>query len=372
VEFDLRSHTILLTLAGSRAYGLHTEESDVDVKGVCIPPAIYLTGCFKRFDQADKPSHMEPFTSLLSPDLRAAVEHEKLEGTVYAIQKFMKLASDANPNILDVLFCRDSEVLFQTDAGKTLRENREMFISKKAFYTFRGYAKSQLSRILTHRAWLLSPVETKPQRADFGLSEDKRSLRTYRESKSAIRKRMDQWAWDFGDLPDSEIIRLKSVLSDTVADMVTSDSDEWARAGRSLGMTDELLEKLQAERAYDQAMQNWKQYQDWKRRRNPKRAAMEAESGYDRKHAMHLVRLYRTGAELLSTGKVNIWREDRDELLAVRNGAYSYDEMMSLVKKEDDTLQELVRTNVCVVPNKPDREKIEQLCSRLVLQSLSV
>lgn len=32
-----------------------------------------------------------------------------IEGTVYALSKFCKLAMDGNPNILDVLFCRNSE-----------------------------------------------------------------------------------------------------------------------------------------------------------------------------------------------------------------------------------------------------------------------
>lgn len=58
------------------------------------------------------------------------------------------------------------------------------------------------------------------------------------------------------------------------------------------------------------------------------RAELEAQHGYDTKHAMHLVRLLRMGEEILSTGRVNVRREDADELMAIRKGALSYDQLL--------------------------------------------
>lgn len=58
MDFDLKKHTVLLVVAGSRAYGTFTPTSDVDVKGVAIPPEEYRLGYLHRFEQADKPSHM--------------------------------------------------------------------------------------------------------------------------------------------------------------------------------------------------------------------------------------------------------------------------------------------------------------------------
>lgn len=132
MEFDLIKHTVLLTVAGSRAYGLHTEESDIDIKGVAIPPKRYYYGYLFNFPQADKASHMEVFHDYFSDSEKAIIKKTKLEGSVYEISKFVKLAADANPNILDVLFCRDEEVKHQTEIGKVLRENRDLFISAKA------------------------------------------------------------------------------------------------------------------------------------------------------------------------------------------------------------------------------------------------
>lgn len=43
--FDLRAHAILLVVPGSRAFGVHTDASGVDVTGIAIPPAGYFDGC---------------------------------------------------------------------------------------------------------------------------------------------------------------------------------------------------------------------------------------------------------------------------------------------------------------------------------------
>lgn len=122
--------TILLTLGGSRAYGTNTPSSDVDVKGVAIPPARYFHGFVEHFEQADKPGHMQQFLPLMDEELRTAAKNTKLEGTIYDIRKFMALAADGNPNILDVLFAEDSDVILMDPLGAKLRRNRDKFLSK--------------------------------------------------------------------------------------------------------------------------------------------------------------------------------------------------------------------------------------------------
>jgi predicted nucleotidyltransferase len=38
MNFPYKERTIFLTLTGSHAYGLSTPESDIDLRGVLIPP----------------------------------------------------------------------------------------------------------------------------------------------------------------------------------------------------------------------------------------------------------------------------------------------------------------------------------------------
>ena len=48
----LKDNTIFLSIVGSQSYGLSTPQSDVDYKGIAIPPIQYFTGFQNRFEQA--------------------------------------------------------------------------------------------------------------------------------------------------------------------------------------------------------------------------------------------------------------------------------------------------------------------------------
>jgi predicted nucleotidyltransferase len=388
MEFDLRAHTVLLTIAGSRAYGTSSATSDVDVKGVAIPPAPYYLGYLKKFEQADSPANLKVFLDTLSPELRAVVDGSKLEGSVYELTKFAGLAADCNPNILDALFCREDDILLQTAAGRTLRERRDEFISAKAKFTFSGYAFSQIKRIRLHRQWLLSPLVAPPTRAQFGLPE-----RTLIPSdqlaavNAAVSKRLDEWEVSLAEMPLSGRIAiqegierfLKEFCQGLPEGLVSEDdriaSAKWLSAARNIGADDNLIYILQKEREYAAAMSHWKSYQTWKTQRNVDRAALEAQFGYDAKHAMHLVRLFRMGHEILTTGKVHVWRGeggagDADELRAIRAGAWTYDELETWTAKAEKDLSDVYQSGKYVVPKQPDRKKLDALVVELVEQSL--
>ncbi|MCA9534560.1 MAG: nucleotidyltransferase domain-containing protein [Myxococcales bacterium] len=95
------------------------------------------------------------------------------------------------------------------------------------------------------------------------------------------------------------------------------------------------------DKPYRAAQKRWAQYQSWKEHRNEARAALERDHGYDTKHAMHLVRLLRMGAEALETGDLRVRRADADELCAIRDGALSFTELRAvadaLASRMEDT-----------------------------------
>jgi len=282
MNFDLRDHTILLTIAGSRAYGIHTDASDVDVKGVAIPPAPYFHGYAQRFAQADKPGHVQAFLGDLSDEERAVCARTKLEGSVYDLVKFIKLAADANPNILEVLFCREAEVRIANPLGRLLRERRALFLSAKAKHTYAGYAASQLRRIKGHRRWLLDPPVAPPTRAAYGLPEQTLiPADQLAAARAAVQKRMDQWEIDFGVMAPAEVIHLQDHIRGYLAEIMATTDARWRSAARTIGLDENLIAVMQREREYQAAQREWKQFQTWKKHRNPARAALEAKHGFD-------------------------------------------------------------------------------------------
>lgn len=127
--FDYVKHTILLTVTGSRAYGVSKPESDTDYKGVIIPPTVYYKSFIHNFEQKESlPSYGK-------------------DSIVYELKKFFKLASDANPSILDILFAPEDLVVINTAYGSQLRKHRYAFLSKKVKYTYCGYAFHELKKI---------------------------------------------------------------------------------------------------------------------------------------------------------------------------------------------------------------------------------
>ncbi len=369
---QLRAHTILLTVAGSRAQGMHVADSDVDLRGVAVPGEAELFGFLHRFEQADQPGDMDVFADLLTDEERAATRRTKLEGSVYALAKFGRLAADCNPNMLEALFCRDAEVRRVTPLGEALRARRDLFLSGRARHSFTGYALGQLRRIRSHRAWLLNPPTAAPSRADFGLPE--RSLLPKDQlaaAEAAVARKLDEWNPDWGPLPHSEIVRLQGQLADFLAEVLRSSETAWHAAARAVGLDDNLIAVMDRERAYQNASRGYQQYRSWKRRRNPARAALEARHGYDTKHGAHLVRLLRMGREILETGQVHVWRGDidADELLAIRAGAWSYDALVEFAEREAQALQDAATP--AAVPDKPDLDAIDALVVELTERFLA-
>ena len=96
---------------------------------------------------------------------------------------------------------------------------------------------------------------------------------------------------------------------------------------------------------------------------------MEQQSGFDLKHAMHCVRLLRSGLEILRSGEVFVDRQevgDADELKAILHGEFTYEQVTRI---SSDLMEELDRAyTISSLPHQPDLPAINQLCIELVEQ----
>ena len=123
-ESLVRDHTIYACVMGSRAFGLATDGSDTDRRGVFVAP----TPLFWRFDKP--PTH---------------IEGPAEEQFSWELERFCELALRANPNILECLHSPLVEHI--DDTGRELLALREAFLSRRVRETFTRYALGQRKKL---------------------------------------------------------------------------------------------------------------------------------------------------------------------------------------------------------------------------------
>lgn len=120
----LFARVILRVVVGSRAYGLDEPGSDVDVRGVFLPPA-----------ELHWSLHGVP----------EQIDDEPAQATFWELQKFLWMACKANPNALECLW--SPRVEHCTPLGRELLALRAAFLSRLVFQTYSGYVASQFKKL---------------------------------------------------------------------------------------------------------------------------------------------------------------------------------------------------------------------------------
>lgn len=352
-------HAIFEAVTGSQAYGTSTPDSDIDRTGVMVPGPGYTMG-LQRFG-----------------------EYSDFEGDdrkFFGIQKFMALTLENNPSILELLWAPDRCVRQTTRYWDMILEIREKVLSKKCGYTYSGYAIEQLHRIQRHRRYLLDPPEKAPSRTEMGLPEQSVFPTTQIKTvcAAAIEAIPEHARTDFfseldqiyGDWVMPLFARYLIPSQRSVAmDWLQKGFRSQALALRTLGtkyLRDEYIDMAAKEVEYLDKLREWKRYLSWRKNRNKKRAALEEKFKYDPKHAMHLVRLMRMGAEILRDGKVNVDRTgiDAEELQEIRNGAWPFERLESYATEQDELLRGLRQASE--LPNTPNGKVINRTCIEVV------
>lgn len=143
MTFPYHEKIIFITLAGSRAYGIETENSDVDLKGIFIASQNHYIG-LKPIEKVIVHKQQGWFSYEKFWKSKPELKNIETEGTLYELQKFCNLALQCNPNILDCLFANEKDILYQNSIGNMLYKMRNSFLSKKCINPFRGYALGEL------------------------------------------------------------------------------------------------------------------------------------------------------------------------------------------------------------------------------------
>lgn len=134
---------------GSQMYGTITEDSDEDIGGIFIPDKDYVLG-IKRCDQV-----------ILNQRRSKTVRNKSgdIDYTVYSLPKFIHLAIGNNPNIIEYFFAHRTCLLKCNDFGFKLMKAYPLFISKKSYHTFKGYAYSQRKKLEVKKEKMTGRIE---------------------------------------------------------------------------------------------------------------------------------------------------------------------------------------------------------------------
>ncbi len=123
-DVDWMQFVIYRCVVGSRAFGLDTDSSDTDRRGIYLPPADHQWSLFSVPEQ---------------------LENDETQEAYWELAKFLRLALKANPGILECLYTPLVE--HTTELAEELLAMRSVFLSKLVYQTYNGYVLSQFKKL---------------------------------------------------------------------------------------------------------------------------------------------------------------------------------------------------------------------------------
>jgi len=365
-----REWILFETISGSNAYGLNTPESDIDISGVFQSPLRDLLSLKRDVDRA--------------ADEKSDIEYHELE-------KFFIELIKCGPNVIEMLYMPEDCVRIMTPQMQMIIDNRDLFISQKCYHSFAGYAVGQIKRAKGQNKWINNPQpEEHPNKWDFCWIIEPDALLG---SVPKYRKLGFLESFDFGKKcvfpcrarkmnPEMGFVKCThyhaSKMEHSENMYRVYDYTDQAGNGIFRGASQQLvLESIPKEDelsrfaglliynepAYAAAKRDWKNYWEWKKNRNEARYRTQ-ESGeidYDAKNMLHCFRLLWSGMNILRHGEpiVRFDSDKKDELMKIRRGEYTHEELMVRVDKEMELLAAL--NEKTQIPHTADREKIDEL-----------
>jgi predicted nucleotidyltransferase len=349
---DLKNNNLLLfeAISGSRAFGLATENSDTDIRGVYYLPK-------------------EDFFGL---NYIPQISNETNDITYYEIGRFVELLQKNNPNILEILASPEDCIQYKHPLMDLLKT--EDFLSRLCKDTFAGYAVSQIKKAKGLNKKILNPIDKERKSVlDFcfilegqgsvplkkwllefpssggvsagrgGLSQEKCGLISIDHTKGMYALFYD----------DTGMLGYKGVIQNEEANQVSVSSipkDEKPVAYMFCNLD-----------AYSVYCKDYREYWKWVAERNEDRYNVNQNHGqnYDSKNMMHTIRLLQSCEQIFKTSSLTILVENRDELLDIKVGNQSYENVMQKAENLIESIEN--HYSASSLPDGPDLEKTTKI-----------
>lgn len=324
-------------ISGSRAYGLATENSDIDQRGVfLLPPALFY-----------------------SLNVVEQINDDKNDIVFFEIKKFIDLLAKNNPNILELLFSPPDCILFEDKALKNLRNIT--VLSRLCKESFAGYARTQIKKAKGLNKKIHQPMS----------KERKTVLDFCYVLKGQGSQPLLQWLKERNFSQENcgliNLPQMKDVYalfydnigrlnySGVVKDELSNDVSL-----SSIPKGEEVSNYLYFNKdGYSKYCKEHSAYWEWVKIRNEERYenTLSHGMGYDTKNMMHTFRLLAMAEEIARFQKLWVRREDREFLLGIKKGMYTYEELVEMAEEKIERIEDLYLQSD--LPEKPDVESLE-------------
>lgn len=335
-------------VAGSHSFGTAIPTSDLDIRGIFLN------------------SNRDVFSLFPAP---IQVSDDKQDTTYYELRRFIQLALDNNPSVLEFLFCPEDCIRLIKPEWRLFVENRHLFMSKKAKHTFAGYATAQIKRARGENKWVWQAKDgkynKKPTLEDFCwfVNRGSRPWKPESISDSFWNTNLDKCKVScfehlaytyrlFGPYendPTAGVFSGGKPLPKSI-----SKEDEYEKF---LGML------IVNHDAYEKALKDWQNYKNWLNERNDTRwiSQEKGEMDFDSKSMSHCIRLLISGINILKNGSpiVRLTGNDLDLVRDVRSGKYTYDQIMEMARNYEEDLNILYQSTG--LRDEPDRKAVDEL-----------
>ena len=391
-ELKQKSLILFEVIRGSHSYGTNIESSDID----------------KAF------IYIESLDNILSGNASIQLNLTK-DYTGYELGRYIELLGKQNPNIIELLHADERFVEFCHPLFKELLiERRNSFLSNKVAFSFGQYAKTQIDKAQGTNKKFMNPMDG-PRKSllDFAwVAEGQGSIslaewlsREFIPSNWVGLSSIDHMKYTYNLFVEPLFDDIRRISLKEYNDLFFGRRNFWRKLFKmkfseeevevfldifhtKLCQTDGYISKYngpvdvdgvqpklssipKGEKPAIQVQFNldgfqkyctdYREYHEWLEKRNMQRFVenSENEHNYDRKNMMHCHRLLDMCIEILSGQGVNVYRPNREELLGIRHGQSTYQELVDKANEKIAKIDELRKT--CTLPESCSKDMMDSI-----------
>lgn len=293
---------ILQYKVGSNLYGTALPTSDIDYSGVFMPSDNMVYG-FERVGEVD--------LSIKSKRDDGKNDENAVDLILYEFRKFIKLALDNNPNILEQLFVKDVDHI--NYYGQELLKHAHLFPHKGLKQKFLGYAFSQKHKMI---------------------------IRT--ENYSSLIN-VQEWLNNYiNNVEDGKKLLVEVLGENQLSHFFCCKGDNI------------LIGDLTFQKHF--MLRKVKKIIDERLSKVTHRKNLLSKYGYDTKFGSHLVRLMLEGKELLTTGRIEFPLKERQLLTDIKLGKYNMIDVLKMAEEYEYDIE-----NYCEKTKLPSRPRYNEV-----------